>query len=329
MSMRQLVDADESIQRTALARLAELVDRSSGTEAERLAACIRDTGSLRPLVELVRHPTMHQDALRILGNLASSAVDPNAAETKRLLRNLDAFAIILPLIYSHSSATTVYALGSVQNMCAIKEYAEQMRDSGAEVRLRELMNGLGEFGNMASSGGQASHFARGCLANMEAVLSPDFVPDPRLLPLSPSHPAPSRSLLQSASDLPDTSLQPSRPSHQDVENVAPHHLPMPTPLPLPQLLAYTGSGESPITLGAVESGADLGVVRRTHPWPVDLERPPTPTCSVCYDQQINVALIPCYHAAFCYVCAIAIVDNHLQCPICRGGVSGIQRIYLS
>ena len=53
-----------------------------------------------PLLDLLERPDTQQDALRVLGNLASNAVDSRAEETKRLLHDLGAFPRVLPLIHS-------------------------------------------------------------------------------------------------------------------------------------------------------------------------------------------------------------------------------------
>ena len=51
-------------------------------------------------------------------------------------------------------------------------------------------------------------------------------------------------------------------------------------------------------------------------------------CAVCLDKAVNTALTPCFHAKFCNGCAVTIAFNRLPCPICRGQVNGLQRIYL-
>ena len=145
--VRQLRDEDEAVKVRAVAKLAELIDHAVGEEAMRLASYLRGAGCLAPLLALLENHRTQQDALRILGNLASSAVDAQAAETKRLLDELGAFERILPLIYAQSVTTVVYALGSVQNLCAKREYALHMRRTHADARLRELING--------GAGGQA------------------------------------------------------------------------------------------------------------------------------------------------------------------------------
>ena len=53
-----------------------------------------------------------------------------------------------------------------------------------------------------------------------------------------------------------------------------------------------------------------------------------PTCSICLTNPVDTALRPCFHASFCEECAGAISTRRLPCPICRGQVTGVQRVYL-
>ena len=52
-------------------------------------------------------------------------------------------------------------------------------------------------------------------------------------------------------------------------------------------------------------------------------------CSVCITDHVDAALRPCFHACFCENCAKAVAGQQApRCPICRGQVTGVQRIYL-
>ena len=53
-----------------------------------------------------------------------------------------------------------------------------------------------------------------------------------------------------------------------------------------------------------------------------------PTCSVCLCKPVDTALKPCFHAGFCENCASMLESRGFACPICRGRVSGVQKIYL-
>ena len=99
-----------------------------------------------------------------------------------------------------------------------------MRNSGADVRLRHLLE--------SSTNESARHFARGCLSNMEAVLSPTFVPDPRLEP---------RNAQSHQPHSPHQSQQPPSMAHQSSR--APRS---PTLRSVPQLLRPLGSDGTPL-----------------------------------------------------------------------------------
>ena len=156
--------------------LAHLVDDAEGETANAIGNMVRDSGGFSPLLDLLDHPEEGQDyALRVIGNLASNAVDSHAEETRRLLHDLGAFPRVLPLIYSQSTVTIVYALGAVQNLLVRPEYALHMRDTRADVRLRALLASTTEE--------RTQRFANGCLSNMKAVLEPNYaVPDLKRMP---------------------------------------------------------------------------------------------------------------------------------------------------
>jgi len=309
----------EEAQHQAVTRLASLIDEATAEEAQQLGVCVRDFGALDALLALLDRPSTEQDALRVIGNLASNAVDPNAADTKRLLFEMGAFDKILQRIHSDSGPTVVYALGSVQNMCARREFAQHMRDTGADVRLRQLL--------ATSSNASARHFATGCLSNMEAVLSPTFVPDPRLEPRSSSMSSMSYSMSSNASS--PRPMSPRTPV-----------LPGPVPAGVPPAIAppaATPFGTAP-TPAAAEISVRPATADRLSSSPPRTSSPSratstplrdgTPICAVCLDRPVNTALTPCFHAGFCNGCACVISFNRYPCPICRGPVTGLQRIYL-
>ena len=309
---------NDDAQNVAVRRLAMLIDDASPEDAKILGEFVRDYGALEALLVLLDRPASEQDALRVIGNLASNAVDPNAADTKRLLFELGAFERILRRIHSDNGPTVVYALGSVQNMCARRDFALHMQETGADVRLRQLLN--------SSSNASARNFANGCLSNMEAVLSPTFIEDPRLVPRSsstnssmPSSPRPS--------SMPASPRTPARTPEFVVQVPQQPPPPMPPPSPHPPRLredpnprnASPPRGAAPGTAAPV---ADAPPGNR----PVG--RDGMPVCAVCLDNPVNTALTPCFHAGFCNSCAVTISYNRFPCPICRAPVTGLQRIYL-
>mmetsp|Transcript_27652 Transcript_27652/g.69483 ORF Transcript_27652/g.69483 Transcript_27652/m.69483 type:complete len:206 (-) Transcript_27652:365-982(-) len=57
-----------------------------------------------------------------------------------------------------------------------------------------------------------------------------------------------------------------------------------------------------------------------------------PLCNVCMGADVDTALTPCFHAAFCESCAVFLQANPQDspvplCPLCRVEIAGIQRIY--
>ncbi len=159
--------ADEETSAMAGRQLAEIVDNVEGGKAQAVGAAIRDFGAMQPLLEMLKREDTQQDALRVIGNLASEAVDARAEETKILLHELGGFDEVLPLIYSPSDTTLVYALGAVQNLCTRAEYARRMRQTFADERLRQICQ---------TGKSDLRRFADGCLKNMAAVQSPEYVP---------------------------------------------------------------------------------------------------------------------------------------------------------
>lgn len=53
----------------------------------------------------------------------------------------------------------------------------------------------------------------------------------------------------------------------------------------------------------------------------------TPLCIVCMGEEVDTALIPCFHASYCEPCALAVWENGDGCAVCRTTISAIQKIY--
>ncbi|ESO85746.1 hypothetical protein LOTGIDRAFT_130366 [Lottia gigantea] len=49
------------------------------------------------------------------------------------------------------------------------------------------------------------------------------------------------------------------------------------------------------------------------------------TCKICMDEEANIVLLPCGHLVSCATCAPAL----RKCPICRAGIKGTVRTYIS
>ena len=55
-------------------------------------------------------------------------------------------------------------------------------------------------------------------------------------------------------------------------------------------------------------------------------------CCICMEHTVDTALKPCFHAQFCNECADHLLTQRSPsrpiCPICRGDITGKQKIYL-
>ena len=101
--------------------------------------------------------TLSPHSRRLVGNIASEAVDPNAEKTKAVLKRHRAFEKMLAHLFSDDWMTLVYTLGAIQNTCTEIEYVELMQEFGAVARLQELVR---------SGDTQLEQYAKGCLAHI-------------------------------------------------------------------------------------------------------------------------------------------------------------------
>ena len=51
-------------------------------------------------------------------------------------------------------------------------------------------------------------------------------------------------------------------------------------------------------------------------------------CTICFDEILNIAFIPCFHLASCQKCAHQILSTTSKCPICRRDVHNSTKIYI-
>lgn len=93
-------------------------------------------------------------------------------------------------------------------------------------------------------------------------------------------------------------------------------------VPLPGLREPTGGGGAPSALFDDNDDDVFGIDDGT------------PQCCICLTEQVDTALTPCFHAAFCHGCASGLLKSRSpngaspRCPIGRCAVKGLQRIYL-
>ena len=146
-----------------LLQLNELLDQSSQIEARTVCARVCDSGNLKRVLGLLRiadsDATRH--ALRLVGNMASDAVDAHAPITKRRLLELGAFELVVPHLWSDDVNTVCYALGALQNMSTIVGSAELLSGRDIVERMWELSRSEDEW---------TAAFAKGTLHNMRALL---------------------------------------------------------------------------------------------------------------------------------------------------------------
>ena len=107
-----------------------------------------------------------QAALQVLGNLASDAVDPHSRRTKEAVLGLGLFDRVLAHLHNEKGATRVLALGAVQNLCVLPAFAVLLDAAGVAPKLRELA-----ATRSRDAPANQAHYARGCLANMEAAIA--------------------------------------------------------------------------------------------------------------------------------------------------------------
>ena len=170
----------------ALESLAAVVDVAEGELATVLGEWARTSGALEAVLVLISHAEshVHVPAMRILGNLSSDAVDAYSRETKERVRQLDGFPRLLPHCLSEDRNTLMYALGAVQNLCTIDEYAELI--APLRPRLEELVERRKKLAEDASATGAfdndgnfdddgmptdelLGHYAKGILGNLGVV----------------------------------------------------------------------------------------------------------------------------------------------------------------
>ena len=99
-----------------LMQLAQILDTVFDEDAEALCEYLRVSGSISQICTALEHesPSVHQPAMLLVGNLASTAVDPQAEKTKTLLKHHAAFKRVLGHIFDTDWATLVYALSAMQ-----------------------------------------------------------------------------------------------------------------------------------------------------------------------------------------------------------------------
>lgn len=116
-----------------------------------------------------------------------------------------------------------------------------------------------------------------------------------------------------------------------------------------QALCQAAHADAPVFSGASGSAADIAGAVASAPKATDAEAPGASgdapdvagqgaasapkdedLCTVCMERRADAAVIPCGHLCGCHSCLTAVAGSSSPlCPLCRGPLSAVQRIYKS
>ena len=129
----QLLDLPDNANREeALDLLCELVGGAWGAEGEALGVAIRDAGGISTITNLLEtDEEMIQQALFLIANLASDAVDAKSALTKRQLLAIGTAPKLLMFLSSPETEVIAYAAAALQNCSTDPAWAAALADANA------------------------------------------------------------------------------------------------------------------------------------------------------------------------------------------------------
>ena len=153
--------------RDALALLLDTCESCYGKDAVALGNVMRSNEGrgLRVLCELLvsaknaDDEVLRQQALLVIGNLASDALDTQSSLTKGLLMQLAAHKALLHCLEASDEVTLGLACGALQNLCHDRAWSSWLLQHGAERRLEELSR---------SSDATIQRYASGTLMNVSS-----------------------------------------------------------------------------------------------------------------------------------------------------------------
>ena len=166
-SVSTLVDQLKSAEGEALQKLlyalAELLDKASEDTSDALCAELRGMGAVAVISKLLTHEAkqIHQLAISIIGNLASTALDPQAGLSNGLLKQAGAFDHLLRHLFSTDQGIMLLTVVAIQNMCVEIEYVNKLKAAGGIKRLQHIVG---------QTDPQLRQFAQGCLDNARTVV---------------------------------------------------------------------------------------------------------------------------------------------------------------
>ena len=162
--INQLKTADGAALEKLLYALAEQLDNASGDTSDVLCEELRGFGAVAVISKLLTHEAkqIHQLAINIVGNLASTALDPQAGLSNGLLKQAGAFDHLLRhLLTTKDDTTLLFTVVAIQNMCVEIECVDKLKAAGGIKRL-QLIAG--------QTDPQLRRFAQCCLDNARTVV---------------------------------------------------------------------------------------------------------------------------------------------------------------
>ena len=161
--INQLKTADGAALEKLLYALAEQLDNASGDTSDALCEELRGFGAVAVISKLLTHEAkqIHQLAINIVGNLASTALDPQAGLSNGLLKQAGAFDHLLRHLFSTDQGIMLLTVVAIQNMCVEIEYVNKLKAAGGIKRLQHIVG---------QTDPQLRQFAQCCLDNARTVV---------------------------------------------------------------------------------------------------------------------------------------------------------------
>lgn len=134
---------DDRTKLEVLVSLAQLIDETQeGPDMLLLCHKIRNHRAVDLICPLVAHPEppISQTALMLLANFTTVDIDPHAAKTAMLIKEVGGFPRIAAQLFSQVALTVALACGTIQNTCSDADVRQVLEELGAIDRLRELAN---------------------------------------------------------------------------------------------------------------------------------------------------------------------------------------------
>ena len=159
----QLKNEDDATLVKLLYSVAVQLDEASGESAISLCAELRASGAVAVISNLIAHGSsqIHRLAISVIGNLAPTALDPQAGLSNGLLKQAGAFDHLLRHLFSTDQGIMLFTVVAIQNMCVEIEYVDKLKAAGGIKRLQLLVGQMDP---------QLRRFAQGCLDNARTVV---------------------------------------------------------------------------------------------------------------------------------------------------------------